>query len=77
MNDQPCTRKDLRVEVTATVCVTGSGDPIIEVQNYELVERKPYFCVGTCERDFDTWQEALDHLSNQLTPSLEAQKEVL
>jgi hypothetical protein len=76
MTTQPCTHEDLRAEVIATAFVTDNGDPITEIESYDLVKVELYFC-GPCGQDFDTWQDALDHLPTNNNPSHEAQKEAL
>jgi hypothetical protein len=69
MNEQPCTRGDLRVEVIASSYVEDNGQPtfeeVLDTAGINEVE-KPYFCVGPhaegSVEDFVTWEEALAHL---------------
>lgn len=69
MNDELCTRDDLRVEVIANATVDDNGQPIPGEEvllTAGIIEvEQPYFCVGSCERDFATWEEALGHIKGQ------------
>lgn len=72
MNNEHCTREDLRVEVIGNASVDDLGQPILDSHAERTTgvhdHPKPYFCVGPCDElhsagsDFATWKEALDHL---------------
>ncbi len=66
---QVCTRDDLRVVVIANAEVDNLGQPIqdehmLRTAGIEDTEM-PYFCVGPCDQDFVTWEEAQAHLAAQ------------
>lgn len=65
----PCKRHDLQVEVVANADVDDRGDAILD-QDVLLTAGihavpKPYFCTGPCDQDFETWEDALQHLEEQ------------
>jgi hypothetical protein len=62
---QVCAIDDLRVEIIATVYVDENGDALNQVESSNLYSDRPYFCVGPCEQDFATWEEARAHLAAQ------------
>jgi hypothetical protein len=62
MNDEKCTRYDLRVEVVATANAEDDGSPIPDVFDWEVNSgNEPYYC-GLCGKDFAYWEDALAHV---------------
>lgn len=69
MQDQPCKRDDLRVELVTNSEVDDDGRPTVTLftdQDFDINSGvEPWFCVGPCGGNFSTWEDALAHLPKQ------------
>jgi hypothetical protein len=61
---EQCTREELRVDAIVTVPADDNGVPICDVSSGDPIEKDPYWC-SVCDNVFQTWDEALGHLTKQ------------
>jgi hypothetical protein len=60
MNDEPCTREDLRTHAVMTLEVED-GQPFYDEPCYPASDCIGFWCVA-CDGQWQQWGEALDHL---------------
>lgn len=68
MNEKPCTRENLRIQIIGNSDVNDNGEPSLPVYDDISIENihNPYYCDNHCpDTSFATWEEALAHLKEQ------------